>query len=479
MTSSKSGNDINVIKKAVHLAQMIDFVTGPFLQDIFLLSLETLQTWFKGRSLLPLTLPNDDTTTTVLLLFDDMENPQVFEILPNSFLDNPLDIRTFLEDRYTLSVQFVLPSSSNQSYELAWAHFRGNTQIYKLGENSQQRLILRPGEQVYQQTKAGHLYVLKSIATYQHVSNNSFESHIELDHIVTLFLMPAIWSDGRRVVFHLSPAILGKGINLDLLQSETRRSEHGRNEINMVKAMLLHYWQMQRQVQMLVNTWALSSLHSFGVLSDHSDQLSDELWKTFDLRESLSARLITNYLTERNNSNSLRGGRREHEEGFISMVFNQHETPTYYYPLSSILLRELQKVVMEEVVKWTSISSNEWEVTGSYGVREYSHGSVLRWHVDPTHSQPITAIVHIADDTDGNWSLTFPRSLSATDQDSLLSKTSNLHSILLKPGQIILLQTAILPHARLEGYKGEYYGNAYIHLAPRWWTSLHSVQALT
>jgi hypothetical protein len=170
------------------------------------------------------------------------------------------------------------------------------------------------------------------------------------------------------------------------------------------------------------------------------------------------------------------------------------------------------------------VSTIQWEVTNSYAYREYHQGAIIRWHVDPVDTHVLTAIIHIAhgnydnpqscsilpnennesnennndnddsnnqthycidnhnnDNNDNNkdnnatnsWKLQIPKYLTGRLQD--LSKQTNspngddhhLQSFILQPGEVLLLQSAKLPHARLEALSSDYYTNAFVHLRPK------------
>ena len=178
-------------------------------------------------------------------------------------------------------------------------------------------------------------------------------------------------------------------------------------------------------------------------------------------------------------------------------------------PLSYQLLNTLTEVVHNITAAWMGVHVTELKVTGSYACREYGNGAVIRWHVDPAETQPLTAIIHIADDlpdptgdvvqtaeeqqacinnegefaipcmpsNSTRWHLSFPSNVTSFDCDSQDLNPSNvvsehdddLHHIDLQPGQLLLVQSAKLPHARLLPYRGQWYANAFVHLAPIGW----------
>lgn len=435
------------VQSLKRIAQMIDWVSGPFVGRSFVLKSTCLLSWLEEHAVeLPWTPRDVD-----LMLFDQFQEPLAFELLP--VLADPLEVRSLLEERYRMDVQFALPRSADGPYELAWAHFRGNSQIVMLGEEP---LVIHPGETVSQLTHAGHLYaLLRPQQANSSTCQNPFDEHIKLSRIVTLLLMPATHTEGLTVVFSLTPQVLqGEGINLALIREQLLPG------VMDWKAMLLLYWTKQRAVQMLPATWALP-------------YLTPELWTMPSLSDELLARLRADYLHSREQPLVSAGAQ---EEAFISLVFNQHDIPTHYYPLPGPLLDELQAFVAREASRWTGIKVADLLPSGAYGVREYRTGAIVRWHVDPAHSQPITAIIHIADDcADGEgWSLQVP--LPGHEEE--LDDPRSLQAIDLKAGDVLLLQSAVLPHARIQPLRAGYYGNVFVHLAPRGWAALPEVRAV-
>lgn len=119
--------------------------------------------------------------------------------------------------------------------------------------------------------------------------------------------------------------------------------------------------------------------------------------------------------------------------------------------------------------------------------------------MDPVESQPLTAIIHLGDDSEqnevgingeqrvphGKWHLQIPKDLDISVVGNLTAPSespafdwTSLDNIDLEVGQVLLLQSAKLPHARLRPYPGEWYANAFVHFAPRGWADQPAVRAL-
>lgn len=262
-------------------------------------------------------------------------------------------------------------------------------------------------------------------------------------------------------------------------------------------------------------------------LEDVAIESKNQLYKVVSLpttlRTALKQAFLRTYYSQGSRSN------RRASESMISMVFNQDVSPTFYSPLTlassveydengnnrgemeegsddgtkSVLWEWLEETIVNEIRNWSPFASS-WEITGRYACREYRASAVVRWHVDPVEFQPITAIVHIAhrqyrnlsdnnhsrgaidgssrDNTDRrntSWTLQVPRIVTGL-ASALASTSPNLEDIELQEGDVLLLQSAKLPHARIHPLSTqiEFYANAFLHVRPTDWERRREVQCL-
>jgi hypothetical protein len=221
-------NSENYRERWSKLSNVLKSVTSPFAMSAHITQVYTLNNLVEKHSL-SINTKFKLSAEASILLFDDLHDPFHFEVLPHMFWLNPLAIKPFLRERYRLEVHFRLPVSASQSYELSWAHFRGNTQIHHTAS-------LSPGSEVVQFTHPGHLFLVKAPNSSPNRLNSSytedFDAYLELESIVSLLLMPAVHSEGRAVVVTLTPTLLSEGMNLELLESYTaQRSEEHTSEL--------------------------------------------------------------------------------------------------------------------------------------------------------------------------------------------------------------------------------------------------------
>ena len=89
-----------------------------------------------------------------------------------------------------------------------------------------------------------------------------------------------------------------------------------------------------------------------------------------------------------------------------------------------------------------------------YGIRRYLHGSVLWEHVDKIPTHIISAILQIDQKVNENWPLL------------LTDHFGQKHKIVLKPGEMLLYESATVPHGRQFPLNGDYFDNLFMHYQP-------------
>jgi hypothetical protein len=101
------------------------------------------------------------------------------------------------------------------------------------------------------------------------------------------------------------------------------------------------------------------------------------------------------------------------------------------------------------------------ESTALYGVRIYSEGAVLEWHVDKLSTHVLAAIVHVGrvnvqHGPSGAWPL------------QIFDHAGRAHSVDLDAGEMLIYESASLLHARLAPLrgKGAQFANMFFHYRP-------------
>ena len=99
---------------------------------------------------------------------------------------------------------------------------------------------------------------------------------------------------------------------------------------------------------------------------------------------------------------------------------------------------------------------NKFRLTGTtaYGLRKYKRGATLTAHLDHMKTHVISAILNINQKVDSDWPL------------QIFDHSGKLHSIHLKPGQMIWYESAKLVHGRALPLNGTYFENIFVHFMP-------------
>lgn len=106
--------------------------------------------------------------------------------------------------------------------------------------------------------------------------------------------------------------------------------------------------------------------------------------------------------------------------------------------------------------------------TAVYGIRSYNKGATLTSHVDRIATHHISSIVIVDKDLDCGC-----RSTKGTANDwplDIQDHEGNWHKVYAEVGDIILYESAICEHGRLEEFKGNWFRNFYVHYKLTDWT---------
>lgn len=495
----------------------LQYVTGPFVGQYRIIGLSDYVELIDQFELFNCRLPEDE---SFLVVFDHFSDPK--NCYMTKLSEDPVLLKDRFAERYTLGVRFLL-GYRNGNFELRWVHFRGNMQLVPLNNNGRSLYFPtspdRAREQgLVQYTHAGHLFAILQSKSKDRCSEckkfSKFDNYIELDRIIGLYLVPAVYLPHNDLLPIIVSPTNNKLFNFSIIRHHQYISDYYQrtNESNLLgnlyrqnylstddalrrltesaassdnfeyfRTSLKIYWEFQRksQIQLLNKYLPLISFYgdeqtglvSVSGVQENYQSSRNDFYKKITLPHNLHQELKAAYLEERKKIHQ--------QETFISMVFNQDEAPTYFVPLQNMeLMRQLENFIVHETSQWLNISSSELEITSSYAFREYSRDSIIRWHVDPIETQPITAIIHIADSSSGTcteseecWELSIAKGFYFNSWD--------VDKVVLAEGEVLLIQSGKIPHARLIPSSYEYYTNAFVHLAPKNWNELPILQLLS
>lgn len=143
-------------------------------------------------------------------------------------------------------------------------------------------------------------------------------------------------------------------------------------------------------------------------------------------------------------------------EGDGGPLYNQRFVDTWHTPLTPKLKTQVfeeLKVLMEEWAPTTAPLHG----TSAYGVRTYTNGSYLHLHADTANTHVVSGIINVDQKVDKPWPV------------QIFDHDGKLHRINMKPGDMLLYESAKLLHGRFEPLDGEYYANVFVHYAPPEW----------
>jgi hypothetical protein len=135
----------------------------------------------------------------------------------------------------------------------------------------------------------------------------------------------------------------------------------------------------------------------------------------------------------------------------VGSVLNQESAPTYLIELPDELGIEIFNVIGPMLEEWTGTML---EPTSLYGIRRYTRGSILNMHVDFMKSHSIAAIVNVAQELEQDWML------------EIVDHSGNLHEISMKPGDVLMYESAKTLHGRPKPLEGLHYSNFFVHCRP-------------
>ncbi|KAJ1406554.1 hypothetical protein B484DRAFT_209656 [Ochromonadaceae sp. CCMP2298] len=138
-------------------------------------------------------------------------------------------------------------------------------------------------------------------------------------------------------------------------------------------------------------------------------------------------------------------------EGSSGPCMNQHVAPSLVTHLTGEHKDRLSRELRQTLEDWHGAPLT---LTSIYGVRRYVNGSVLRMHVDTVNTHVVSAIINVDQQVDRDWPLL------------ILDHEDNEHRVVMKPGDMVLYESAKLLHGRPDTFEGAHYDNIFIHYKP-------------
>jgi hypothetical protein len=147
-------------------------------------------------------------------------------------------------------------------------------------------------------------------------------------------------------------------------------------------------------------------------------------------------------------------GRNSITESHVGPCMNQHTAPSEMTHLpydGEYSKKRLSEELQDVLEDWYG---GPLTMTSIYGIRRYTNNSILRMHVDTVFTHVVSAIINVDQKVDRDWKL------------KILDHDYNEHEMVMKPGDLVLYESAKLLHGRPDTFSGEHYDNIFIHYAP-------------
>ena len=147
------------------------------------------------------------------------------------------------------------------------------------------------------------------------------------------------------------------------------------------------------------------------------------------------------------------GLERARKEGEIQGIYGANG-PTFVNHGERDLLKELLPT-MEE---WVPTVQGGLTPVTAYGMRAYHRGASLAFHADRVDTHIVSGILHVDHAYDDEAK---PWPIEIEGHDGLR------HSVALKPGQMLLYESAKCPHGRSSALEGDFYASVFVHFKPK------------
>ena len=96
-------------------------------------------------------------------------------------------------------------------------------------------------------------------------------------------------------------------------------------------------------------------------------------------------------------------------------------------------------------------SNQKLETSYCYGIRSYNKGAILDTHVDRIKTHHISCIILVDEDSNTPWPL------------HIMNNAGVWEEVIIKPGQMILYESATCEHGRVKPFDGNFFRNFFVH----------------
>jgi len=144
------------------------------------------------------------------------------------------------------------------------------------------------------------------------------------------------------------------------------------------------------------------------------------------------------------------------EQGMLNGIYNTASLRPYFVPIPEDLDRRMRAELLPIHEEWAG--GIDLVATSVYGMRAYRNQSSLSFHNDKVNTHVISSILHIDHEYDN---ASEPWFIEIEDHSS-----GELVKVDLKPGEMLLYESAKCLHGRASLLKGKYYSSVFLHYKP-------------
>eukprot|EP01126_Amoeba_proteus_P022545 TRINITY_DN2273_c0_g4_i4.p1 TRINITY_DN2273_c0_g4~~TRINITY_DN2273_c0_g4_i4.p1 ORF type:complete len:287 (+),score=38.80 TRINITY_DN2273_c0_g4_i4:165-1025(+) len=197
---------------------------------------------------------------------------------------------------------------------------------------------------------------------------------------------------------------------------------------------------------------------------DHFPIWNHDGYKGIHLPTDLRRKVVETWLTNRHKRElEVPDERYIHYDNALEDLADRKQrgiSPVYVYHFERNhpdLAAEIRAWLKVELEHWSGVK--DLESTAMYGIREYTDGAVLEYHVDRWDTHVLSGIIHVGSISPrSDWPITvYNRNTQPINVSGLGGPTA------------ILYESATLVHGRTTPYRGEIYANMFIHFRPVGW----------
>lgn len=145
----------------------------------------------------------------------------------------------------------------------------------------------------------------------------------------------------------------------------------------------------------------------------------------------------------------------------VSTQLNQHEAKMTMVSLDNNFTernRIANDLVRPILADWINVKTEDLTFRSFYGIREYYRGNELRTHIDVIKTHVISAILNLNQEgMDEEWPL------------EVIDHNGERVKLTMNPKEMILYESATLPHGRPTPLQGYRFSNAFVHFSTRGW----------